>query len=155
MYEAKATKHVTGASRRQLRYWEEIGLIVPSIEPTGCGTGHRRRWSFTDLVALRVVSRLRGQGFPLQRVRRVVEFLRQNYPQQDHPLAGGTLVLWGKDILGLAPGEDMPVSTIRAQGQPVTRLSLADISSEVSQALQGMDPVVLRVREERGEAKAV
>ena len=45
----------TGCSPRQLRYWDQVGLVQPSVQGTGGRPGVPRLYSFRDLVALRVV----------------------------------------------------------------------------------------------------
>jgi DNA-binding transcriptional MerR regulator len=62
---------LTGISLRQLQWWDERGLVVPARE------GHRRLYSLDDLAEVAVISELRKKGFSLQRMRKVVRFLRQ------------------------------------------------------------------------------
>ena len=49
---------LTGCTPRQLRYWDQIGLVTPSVQQTGGRPGVPRLYSFRDLVALRVVKSL-------------------------------------------------------------------------------------------------
>jgi len=67
----------TGCTARQLRYWDKIGLVPPSVQGTGGRPGIPRLYSFRDLVALRVVKSLLDGGMSLQRVRRSWEFLNK------------------------------------------------------------------------------
>jgi uncharacterized protein (DUF433 family) len=64
-------------SPRQLRYWDQTGLVVPSIKaPIGQRTTGRL-YRFGDLIELLVVATmLRSRGVTLQHVRRVVGYLR-------------------------------------------------------------------------------
>lgn len=62
---------LTGVSLRQLQWWDERGLVVPARE------GHRRLYSLDDLAEVAVIAELRRKGFSLQRMRKVVRFLRQ------------------------------------------------------------------------------
>jgi DNA-binding transcriptional MerR regulator len=57
-----------GCTRSQLGHWRRSGVVVPS-EPEG-------RYSFRDLVALRVVVSLLEAGLPMVRVRTALEVLR-------------------------------------------------------------------------------
>ena len=66
----------TGCSPRQLRYWDEIGLVTPSVQSTGGRPGVPRLYSFRDLIALRVVRSLLGGGMSL-RVRRAWDYLNR------------------------------------------------------------------------------
>ena len=67
----------TGCTPRQLRYWDQIGLVEPSVQGTGGRPGVPRLYAFRDLVALRVVKSLLDGGMSLQRVRRSWEFLNK------------------------------------------------------------------------------
>jgi hypothetical protein len=62
---------LTGISLRQLQWWDERGLVVPERK------GHRRLYSLDDLAEVAVIAELRRKGFSLQRMRKVVRFLRQ------------------------------------------------------------------------------
>jgi DNA-binding transcriptional MerR regulator len=62
---------LTGVSLRQLQWWDERRLVVPARE------GHRRLYSLDDLAEVAVIAELRRKGFSLQRMRKVVRFLRQ------------------------------------------------------------------------------
>jgi DNA-binding transcriptional MerR regulator len=62
---------LTGISLRQLQWWDERGLVVPVRQ------GHRRLYSLDDLAEVAVIAELRQKGFSLQRMRKVVRFLRQ------------------------------------------------------------------------------
>lgn len=56
---------LTGLSSRRLQYWDEQGLISPSVS-SGAGKGRPRLYDFADLVSLRVAADLRRQGISLQ-----------------------------------------------------------------------------------------
>jgi DNA-binding transcriptional MerR regulator len=74
---------LTGLTARQLDWWDRRGFLRPSVTAAS-GYGTRRRYSFTDVVKLRLASRLRAAGFGLPQVRRVVETLKRL-----DPAAGG------------------------------------------------------------------
>lgn len=64
-------------SVRRLRYWEESGLVVPSIKRNFSPRNTVRLYSYQDLLALLVVATLRTErGMSLQHIRRVVAHLR-------------------------------------------------------------------------------
>jgi DNA-binding transcriptional MerR regulator len=67
-FTAAQAARLTGCSRSQLSSWERIGLVVPT-------PGRTRRYSFQDLVALRVVTSLLDAGLSLARIRRAVRYL--------------------------------------------------------------------------------
>jgi DNA-binding transcriptional MerR regulator len=73
---------LTGLTSRQLDWWDRRGFLSPSIAGAA-GYGSKRRYSFTDVVRLRLAARLRGAGFGLPQVRRVVETLKRLDASQD------------------------------------------------------------------------
>jgi DNA-binding transcriptional MerR regulator len=64
---------LTGLSSRQLQWWDERGLVRPKRQ------GHRRVYSWEQLVTAAVICQLRWRGFSLQRVRKVVAFLEHEF----------------------------------------------------------------------------
>ena len=70
-------RRLAGVSMRRLRYWEEVGLVVPSIKRRLSEHNTVRLYSYQDLLALLVVSALRTErNMSLQKIRRVVTHLR-------------------------------------------------------------------------------
>jgi DNA-binding transcriptional MerR regulator len=79
----QATKF-TGCTPRQLRYWDQIKLVTPSVQGTGGRPGVPRMYSFRDLVALKVVKSLLDGGMSLQRVRRAWDYLNRRAALDRH-----------------------------------------------------------------------
>jgi DNA-binding transcriptional MerR regulator len=75
---------LTGCTSRQLRYWDQVGLVKPSVQGTGGRPGVPRLYSFRDLVALKVVRSLLDGGMSLQRIRRAWEFLNRRAGLDQH-----------------------------------------------------------------------
>ncbi|HVF52816.1 MAG TPA: helix-turn-helix domain-containing protein [Actinomycetota bacterium] len=67
----------TGCTPHQLRYWDRIGLVRPSIQQTRGRPGVRRLYSFRDIVVLKAVRTLLSEGMSLQKVRKAYDFLRK------------------------------------------------------------------------------
>jgi DNA-binding transcriptional MerR regulator len=63
---------IAGATPRQLDHWAWTGFLQPSG-----GGAVKRRYSFEDLVRIRVVMRLKDQGITLQMIRKAVEKLQE------------------------------------------------------------------------------
>ncbi len=72
------------ATPQQMRRWLAV-IVAPATEPRR--TERIETISFLDLVSLETVSRLRGQGTSLQKVRKVLEALRVAEPGLGRPLA--------------------------------------------------------------------
>jgi len=62
---------LTGATARQLQWWDEHSLVVPTRD------GRKRLYSANDLADILVILELRRRHISLQQVRRVLRFLRQ------------------------------------------------------------------------------
>ena len=97
-----------------LHYWDRSDLLKPSLRPA-TGRGSRRLYSFTDLVQLLVISRLRELGLSLQRIRRCLLFLRRKFPHLEAPLAELSLVTDGEAIFLLTDEPDKVLDTLRQQ----------------------------------------
>jgi uncharacterized protein (DUF433 family)/DNA-binding transcriptional MerR regulator len=64
-------------SMRQLRYWEQIGLIVPSIKRQLSARNVVRLYGFQEMLELLVAAELRHRpGISLQHIQRLVAYLR-------------------------------------------------------------------------------
>ena len=64
---------LTGITGRQLQWWDERGLVTPNRQ------GHRRIYSWDQLVTAAVICQLRRRGFSLQRMRKVIAFLEHEF----------------------------------------------------------------------------
>ena len=64
---------LTGITPRQLQWWDERRIVVPSRQ------GHCRLYSMEELAEVAVICELRRRGFSLQRVRKVIRFLQQEF----------------------------------------------------------------------------
>ena len=62
---------LTGITLRQLQWWDEQNIVTPSRH------GHRRIYSLDDLAEIAIICDLRRRGFSLQKIRRMVQFLRR------------------------------------------------------------------------------
>src|SRR5947209_19376005 len=68
---------IVGITYRQLDYWARTDLIRPSVADAR-GSGSQRRYSYRDLVELKVIKSLLDAGVSLQSARRAIEYLREN-----------------------------------------------------------------------------
>jgi uncharacterized protein (DUF433 family) len=74
---AAAAARFAHVSQKQLRYWDDTGLLSPSVKRQLSERNTVRLYSFPELVELRVIVSLMGLGMSLQRIRRVVDYLRE------------------------------------------------------------------------------
>ena len=97
-----------GITYRQLDYWARTDLLRPSITEAR-GSGTQRRYSYSDLVELKVIKRLLDAGISLQSARRAIECLRQSgddVATANLVLGEGSSVLarTGEEIIDLVKG---------------------------------------------------
>jgi DNA-binding transcriptional MerR regulator len=64
---------LTGATARQLQWWDERGIVKPERQ------GHRRLYSMRQIMEMAVICELRHKGFSLQGVRKVTRFLQREF----------------------------------------------------------------------------
>jgi DNA-binding transcriptional MerR regulator len=129
-YTALQASRLTGCSESQLEYWERRGLVVPSRVPNPVERGaprsaSARRYSFRELVALRMVRTLLDAGLPLLRVRRVVEELLRC----GDDIAGVRIVTDGDHVW--ACHDDGQIADALGRGQLVLFIAVDLIAAEV------------------------
>lgn len=73
-FDSKTVTRLAGVSLRQIQYWDEQGIICPSVQ-RAAGKGTRRLYSFTDLVKLRLARGLLDYGMTPSRIRACLSHL--------------------------------------------------------------------------------
>ena len=120
---------VVGITYRQLDYWARTDLIRPSLTDAA-GSGSRRKYSYKDLLELRVIKTLLDSGIKLESVREVFDYLREHV---DADIASAHLVINGSSVV-LCHGDEL--IDVLAKGQGVLNvLSLAGVKHEVDTQL--------------------
>lgn len=122
---------LANCTHHQLRYWDRVGLVTPSLQETGGRPGVRRLYSFRDLVALRVVRSLLDNGMSLQRVRRAWDYLRREGEMENH-LADVKLVTDGNTIFRVSSDEGELMDALR-EGQLAFFVAIDEITREVEE----------------------
>jgi DNA-binding transcriptional MerR regulator len=128
----QATKF-TKCTSRQLRYWDQIGLVTPSVQGTGGRPGVARLYSFRDLVALKVVKSLLDGGMSLQRVRRAWDYLARR-AQLDRQLSEVKLVTDGQSIFKICRRDGEVLDALR-EGQLAFFVAIDEIATSVDARL--------------------
>jgi DNA-binding transcriptional MerR regulator len=104
---------LVGITYRQLDYWARTGLLRPSVAEAR-GSGTKRRYSYRDVLELKVIKELLDAGVSLQSARRAVDCLRADLGAD---LAAANLVLTGtRSVLAHSNGE---IVDLLAGGQGV------------------------------------
>jgi DNA-binding transcriptional MerR regulator len=128
-FTAEQACRLSNCTAHQLRYWDKVGLVSPTIQSTGGRPGVRRLYAFRDLVALRVVRSLLDNGMSLQRVRRAWDYLRREGDMEGH-LADVKLVTDGKSIFMVSSDEGELMDALR-EGQLAFFVAIDQIAREV------------------------
>jgi len=121
-FNTKTAGRVTGASQKQLIYWDKTGLVKPSVAGAS-GRGSRRLYSFLDLIQIRVAKELREQGLSLQKLRKAIHVLKEHPEEVRHPLAELRLITDGKAVFRLTSDPEA-LEDILKRGQLVSALAI-------------------------------
>jgi DNA-binding transcriptional MerR regulator len=121
---------LVGITYRQLDYWARTNLLRPSITDA-TGSGSQRRYSYRDVLELKVIKRLLDAGLKLQQARQAVVCLRGDLGVD---LTSAQLVLIGnRSVLAHSNGD---IVDLLAGGQGVFNiLPLAGVVSELEAAI--------------------
>jgi DNA-binding transcriptional MerR regulator len=134
-YRGPAVCKIVGITYRQLDYWARTNLIRPSIADAK-GSGSQRRYSYRDLVDLKVIKSLLDAGVSLQSARVAVEYLRDNLGED---LSSAKLVLNGPgSVLVRNDGE---LVDLMRKGQGVFSIVALDgVKEELDAAITELRP---------------
>ena len=125
---------VVGITYRQLDYWARTDLLRPSITEAQ-GSGTQRRYSYRDLLELKVIKRLLDAGISLQSARRALDVLRQS----GEDVATANLVLNGTQSVLANSGEE--IIDLLKGGQGVLNIvPLSGVVSELNAAIHELGP---------------
>jgi len=123
---------VVGITYRQLDYWARTNLLRPSISEAR-GSGTQRRYSYPDLLQLKVIKRLLDAGISLQSARRAIECLRS----AGEDVGSANLVIEeGRTVLARS-GEEI-VDLLRGGQGVLNIVPMAGVVSEVEAGIIGL-----------------
>jgi DNA-binding transcriptional MerR regulator len=126
---------IVGISYRQLDYWARTDLVRPSLVDAK-GSGTRRRYSYTDLLELKVVKSLLDAGIKLESVRDVFDYLRQHLGGD---VTSANLVIQGNSSVVIQSEGELIDLVKRGQGV-LNILPLAGVRDEVDARLLELRP---------------
>jgi DNA-binding transcriptional MerR regulator len=130
-FTAEQATRFTGCTAHQLRYWDRIDLVRPTVQTTGGRPGVRRLYSFRDLIALKCVRSLLDGGMSLQRVRRAYTYLRKKAGLEQH-LSELKLVTDGQSIFKICRNDGEVLDALK-EGQMAFFLALDDVARSVDE----------------------
>jgi DNA-binding transcriptional MerR regulator len=126
---------IVGITYRQLDYWARTDLVRPSLADAR-GSGTQRRYSYRDLLRLKVVKNLLDAGLRLETARKAVDYLRGDLGDD---WATASLVLNGRDSV-LVRKDDELIDVVR-NGQGVLNiLALRQVADEIDASIHELAP---------------
>jgi DNA-binding transcriptional MerR regulator len=136
-FSGKRAAEIVNISYRQLDYWARTDLIRPSLADAR-GSGSRRRYSYRDLIELKLVKTLLDVGIKLETVREAFTYVRE---QLGEDVSAAKLVLSGKSAVLVRENDELIDVVSRYKGQGVLNfLDLDDVKGEVDAAIVELFP---------------
>jgi DNA-binding transcriptional MerR regulator len=135
-YRAPQVCSLVGITYRQLDYWARTGLIKPSIQ-SAQGSGTQRRYSFPDIVQLKVVKRLLDAGMSLKKIRSAMDILAAQLAS-NNPLNDVTLLSDGATIFAAHSADE--VVDVFQKGQGVFGIAVGPVQEELEGEIHKLFP---------------
>ena len=135
-FNTKSVAKITGATQRQIDYWDHTNLVKPSVQEAS-GHGSVRLYSFSDLVQIKVTKTLKDKGITVQKIRKVIWWLNKNMPDVDKPLGELKFLTDGQSIFALQQ-KPKEIIDILKNGQLVLSIALGDIIEELKGEIQSL-----------------
>lgn len=149
-YRAPQVCSLVGITYRQLDYWARTGLIKPSVQ-SAQGSGTQRRYSFIDIVQLKVVKRLLDAGMSLKKIRSAMSILREQLAS-NNPLTDVTLLSDGVSIFAAHSPDE--VVDVFQKGQGVFGIAVGPVQAELEGEIHKLFPAEVAEAIAITEAKA-
>ena len=130
---------LTGASLRQLQWWDERGLVSPTQR------GHRRLYNVFEILQVSLVMGLRKKGMSLQRIRKVMLCVTEtagDYYFDLHRRGSDVFLLTDGDRVFVETSKDRITEIVMDSALPISGLCISDLIRQLdpSQAA-GLKPV--------------
>ncbi len=146
-YSGKRAADIVGISYRQLDYWARTDLIRPSLADAH-GSGSRRRYTYRDLLELKLVKTLLDNGIKLESIRTAFSLMRD---QLGEDVSSAKLVIAGNSAVLVRENDELIDVVNRFHGQGVLNLLALDgVVSEVDAAIVELFPSEPAPSAERG-----
>jgi len=130
-FSGREAADIVGITYRQLDYWARTDLIRPSLADAK-GSGSRRRYSYQNLIELKMIKTLLDAGQKLERVRTAFDYVRELGDE----LTSAQLVITGDSVVLVREGEALIDVVNKYQGQGVLNLLAMDgVAQQVKTAV--------------------
>lgn len=125
---------IVGITYRRLDYWARTDLVRPS-GTDATGSGSRRRYTYRDLLELKVIKKLLDAGIRLESIREVFDYMRAHV---DTDISAAHLVINGSTVV-LCDGNEL-IDVLR-HGQGVLNvLPMSGVRDEVDRRIITLRP---------------
>ena len=125
---------IVGITYRRLDYWARTDLVRPS-GTDATGSGSRRRYTYRDLLELKVIKKLLDAGIKLESIRDVFAYMREHV---DTDIGSAHLVINGSSVV-LCDGNEL-IDVLR-HGQGVLNvLPMSGVRDEVDRQIIMLRP---------------
>ena len=153
-YRAPQVCKLVGITYRQLDHWARTDLLKPSLRAAR-GSGTQRLYSYTDLVQLRVIKRLRDTGISLAKIRKAIEWLRSEINEED-PFKDSTLLSDGIDIWTSDNTDETQqyLMNILRRGQGVFAIAVGQVQRDLEGEILELFPTQTEAAELPTDAEA-
>ncbi|MFM8625614.1 MAG: MerR family transcriptional regulator [Actinomycetota bacterium] len=133
-YSGTQAARIAGISYRRLDYWARTDLVRPTAADAQ-GSGSRRRYTYRDLLELRVIKNLLDAGIKLESIRKVFAYMREHVTSD---ISAAHIVISGSSVI-LCDGDEL-IDVLR-HGQGVLNiLPLSGVRDEVDRGIVASMP---------------
>lgn len=133
-YSGTQAAEIVGITYRRLDYWARTDLVRPS-GTDATGSGSRRRYTYRDLLELKVIKKLLDAGIKLESIREVFDYMRAHV---DTDISAAHLVINGSTVV-LCDGNEL-IDVLR-HGQGVLNvLPMSGVRDEVDRRIISLRP---------------
>lgn len=134
-FSGRKSAEIVGISYRQLDYWARTNLVRPSLADAQ-GSGTRRRYSYRDLLELKVIKQLLDAGLKLESVREVFAYLRESLEED---VTTANLVINGRNSVVVASGDAL-IDVLNAGQGVFNVLALGGVKDDLDAAIVEFRP---------------
>jgi DNA-binding transcriptional MerR regulator len=137
-YTSKQICEMLNITYKQITYWEEKGIIAPSLAEAK-GSGSVRYYSTTDVRQFKVIKELKDMGISLQKIRRCLMTLRDFFPQLRYPLLDKAPFTDGKTVYILTENPAINIDILINRGQLVLFVPLKAWMEELKTIIENFE----------------
>lgn len=127
LYTVKDVARLFGLQEARLRYWHQTGFVGPTKKRAG-----RAYYAFEDLISVKAARELLDGGLSLQKVRKLLDALRNALPHVDRPLGQLRVCADGDELVVV--GDDAAWQP--ASGQLVMSFAVSGLTREIAEVLE-------------------